>query len=604
MRHWGQLDSEALDAKIEARIIITRLYPYIRPYWRLLLGGFIAMIIVTATGLAVPWLEGMAIDEFIANQDSQGLLGVFIVYIGVQLVAWLGTYYQTWLVALAGQSIIFQIRQQLFAHLQKLSFSFYDRTETGRLMSRVTNDVNSLSELVSSGILNVFNDGLLLAGIMIIMISINWQLALVTFSTLPFMVLLATKFRWRMQRAHHQVRRKIAAVNANLQESIAGVKVTQSFNREGANARSFNTTNEENMSANMQAAQLTSAFGPLVELVAVVGVALVLWFGGVQVRNNALEIGMVWAFLRYTSRFFMPIRDLSQIYNIWQSASVSSQRIFELLDRKPDVEDSPGATTLAEIKGHVQFEDVTFGYDKDQIVLKDINFTANPGQTIALVGPTGAGKTSITNLLARFYDPLGGRILIDGSDIALVTQRSLHRQLGVVLQDTFLFSGTVADNIRFGKPDVSTEEVHDAARIVGAHEFILKLPEGYQTQVQERGSRLSIGQRQLISFARALLVDPKILILDEATSSVDAYTELLIQRALEKLLHGRTAFIIAHRLSTIRKADQILVIDQGQISERGTHQQLLDQGGLYYNLYQMQFKHQESGGEQPGGPKI
>lgn len=592
MRHWGQLDSDSLDAKIEARMIMSRLYPYIKPYWSLLLGGFTAMLLVTATGLIIPWLEGIAIDKYIATQDSQGLLWISLIYLGVQLVSWLGSYYQTWLVSLAGQSIIYRIRQQLFTHLQKLSFSFYDRTETGRLMSRVTNDVNSLSELVSSGILNVFNDGLLLLGIMIIMLRLNWQLALVTFSTLPFMILLATKFRWRMQRAHHQVRRKIAAVNANLQESIAGVKVTQSFNRENANARRFDATNEENMSANMQAAQLTSAFGPLVELVAVVGVALVLWYGGVQVRNNALEVGMVWSFLRYTGRFFMPIRDLSQIYNIWQSASVSGQRIFELLDQDPEVADAPEAYSLEGINGDVMFEDVTFGYDRDP-VLKDISFSVSAGQTIALVGPTGAGKTSITNLLARFYDPLEGRIMIDGTDIAQVTQRSLHSQLGIVLQDTFLFSGSVADNISFGKPNASEDEVIKAAQTVGAHEFILKLPQGYQTQVQERGSRLSIGQRQLIAFARALLVDPKILILDEATSSVDAYTELLIQKALEKLLHGRTAFIIAHRLSTIRKADVILVIDEGRIREQGTHQELLDQGGLYSNLYNMQFKHQE-----------
>lgn len=595
MMHRHGLDAESLDANIEARFIIRRLFPYVWPYRYLLTAALAAMLLVTAGGLFVPLLEGLAIDTYIAQRDTYGLGRIILLYMGVQLAVWLGTYFQTWLVAKAGQSIIYRIRLQLFRHLQKMSFGFYDRIETGRLMSRVTNDVNSLSELVSSGILNVFNDVILLLGIMTIMISINWQLALVTFSTLPFMFLLSTKFRWRMQRAHHQVRRKIAAVNANLQESIAGVRVTQSFSREDENAQRFDSTNEENMAANLQAAQLTSAFGPLVELVAVAGVALVLWFGGVQVRAGAIELGMVWSFLRYTNRFFMPIRDLSQIYNIWQSASVSSQRIFELLDRQPEVADKSNAVEMPGIKGQVRFQNVTFAYQQGPTVLEDINFTVQPGQTLALVGPTGAGKTSIVNLLARFYEPGAGKILIDDTDIAAVSQRSLHSQLGIVLQDTFLFSGTVGENIAYGKPDATEEEIWQAAKLVGAHQFIMKLSQGYQTQVQERGSRLSVGQRQLIAFARAILVDPRILILDEATSSVDAYTELLIQRALVRLLEGRTAFVIAHRLSTIRNADMILVIDQGKIKEQGTHEQLLETDGMYKHLYEMQFTaHQQS----------
>lgn len=596
MRH-GRLDAETLEARIDAKLIIRRLFPYIWPYRYLLMAGLASMLLVTGGNLIAPLLEGQAIDNYIVNKDPSGLLRIILMYLGVQLVIWLGSYLQTWLVSKAGQSIIYRIRQKLFNHLQTLSFRFYDQVETGRLMSRVTNDVDSLNELVSSGIINVFNDILLLAGIMAIMLSINWQLALVTFSTLPFMFLLSTKFRWRMQRAHFQVRRKVAAVNANLQESIAGVRVTQSFSREDENAQRFDTTNEETRSAYLQAAQLTSAFGPLVELAAMGGVALVLWFGGIQVRAGAIEMGMVWSFLRYTNRFFMPIRELSQIYNIWQSASVSSQRIFQLMDRQPEVADSPGARDMPPIQGNVAFDNVTFGYEKGQPVLEEINFTARPGQTIALVGPTGAGKSSIINLLARFYDPWQGKILIDGRDISTFAQRSLHSQLGIVLQDTFLFSGTVAENIAYGHPGASEEQIQAAAKVVGAHQFIIKLSQGYQTQVQERGSRLSVGQRQLISFARAVLVDPRILILDEATSNVDAYTELLIQRALVRLLEGRTAFVIAHRLSTVRNADTILVVDRGKIREQGSHQELLAKDGLYSHFYQMQFKQQETAEE-------
>ncbi|NLY53613.1 MAG: ABC transporter ATP-binding protein [Firmicutes bacterium] len=590
----GRFDEEALDVKVDVQVV-KRITPYIRPYVPHLLAGMFFMLAVSVTGLIQPLLMRRAIDTYITqNKDIAGLTRISLVYLAVYVLNWLCTYWQTYFVSWAGQNIIFNIRQNLFEHLQKLSFNFYDRIEVGRIMSRVTNDVNALSELVSSGILNVINDVFRLVGIIGIMLSLNWRLALLTFTTLPFLVLLATKFRWRMRRAYHEVRRKIATVNANLQESISGIRVVQSFTREDTNAARFDATNAENMQANMQAAQLHSMFGPLVDLVGVVGVAMVLWYGGNLVRTGILTVGTVYAFINYVNQFYMPIRDLAQVYNTWQSATVSIDRIFEVLETEPEVQDAPGAYELPPIDGRVVFDDVTFGYYPERPILHDINLIAEPGQTIALVGPTGAGKSSIINLLSRFYDPQEGSITIDGHDLRDVKLKSLHDQMGIVLQDTFLFSGTIRDNICYGRPDATDEEIYAAARAVNAHEFIMRLPDGYNTEVHERGARLSIGQRQLISFARALICDPRILILDEATSSVDAYTEVIIQQALDRLLEGRTAFVIAHRLSTIRNADKIIVIDQGRIVEQGTHEELLEKpDGLYRLLYEMQYKHQE-----------
>ncbi len=593
-RH-GSFDAEILDVKIDTKVI-KRIAPFLKPYWPHLLAGMVFMLIVSATSLISPLLMRRAIDTYIkVERDMAGLTRISILYLFVYVVNWLCTYWQTYFVSWAGQNIIFSIRQQLFEHLQRLSFNFYDRIEVGRIMSRVTNDVNALSELVSSGILNVVNDLFRLLGIIGIMLAMNVRLSLLTFTTLPFLVLIATKFRWRMHRAYHEVRRKIATVNANLQESISGVRVVQSFTREDTNRAHFDAKNADYMEANMQAARLHSLFGPLVEVVGAVGICMVLWYGGTLVRAGVLTLGTVYAFTSYVTQFYMPIRDLSQVYNTWQSATVSIERIFEVLETEPAVQDAPGALELPPIKGHVVFDKVTFGYSPDRPVLHDICIEAQPGQTIALVGPTGAGKSSIINLLARFYDPQQGSITIDGYELRDVQQKSLHRQLGIVLQDTFLFSGTIRDNICYGKPDASEAEVIAAAEAVGAHEFIMRLPNGYDTEVHERGARLSIGQRQLISFARALICNPRILILDEATSSVDAYTEVIIQKALDRLLEGRTAFVIAHRLSTIRNADKIVVINEGRVVEEGTHEELLAQpDSLYKTLYEMQYRQQES----------
>ncbi len=592
--HHGRFDADAIDVKVDAQVV-RRIWPHVRPYWRFLLAGMFFMLMVSAIRLYTPQLMRSAIDKYIPEGDLAGLTRIALLYVGVYIMSWVGTYGETYCISWASQNIIFDIRQRLFEHLQRLSFNFFDRNEAGRIMSRVTNDVDALTELVSSGIINVVNDVFRLAGIVGILLSMNWRLALLTFLVMPALVLLATKFRTRIRLAYHMVRRKIASVNANLQESISGVRVVQSFSREGTNMEIFDATNAENMQANMQAARLNALFGPAVELVGAAGIFIIILYGGRQVQAGVLTIGTVYAFINYMQQFFMPIRDLSQVYNVWQSATVSVTRIFEILETEPEVKNSPDAIELPDIEGRVRFEGVTFGYDPSQPVLHDIYLSAEPGQTIALVGPTGAGKSSTINLLSRFYDPQEGRITIDGYDLRGVTLESLHDQLGIVLQDTFLFSGTVMDNILYGRPDASEEEAIEAAKAVGAHEFIMRLSDGYQTEVHERGSRLSIGQRQLISFARTLVCDPRILILDEATSSIDAYTELIIQRALEKLLAGRTAFVIAHRLSTIRNADKIVVIDQGRIVEEGTHDELLaKEEGLYQTLYEMQFKHQES----------
>ncbi len=591
----GRFDADSLDVKVDTKVL-RRIAPFLRPYWPHLLAGLFFMLAVSVTGLISPLLMRKAIDTYIkVDKDIAGLTRISIVYLIVYIINWLCTYWQTYFVSWAGQNIIFNIRQELFEHLQRLSFNFYDRIEIGRVMSRVTNDVNALSELVSSGILNVVNDVFRLVGIIGIMLLMNVRLALLTFTTIPLLVLVATKFRWRMHRAYHEVRRKIATVNANLQESISGVRVVQSFTREDANRERFDAKNADYMEANMAAARLNSLFGPLVDVIGAIGVCMVLWYGGTLVRVGVLSLGTVYAFTNYVNQFYMPIRDLAQVYNIWQSATVSIERIFELLETEPEVQDAPGAYEMPPIAGHVVFEGVTFGYYPERPVLHDIYLEGNPGQTVALVGPTGAGKSSIINLLSRFYDPQAGSITIDGHDLRDVQLKTLHSQLGIVLQDTFLFSGTIRDNICYGRPDASDAEVIAAAQAVGAHEFVMRLPDGYDTEVQERGARLSIGQRQLISFARSLICDPRILILDEATSSVDAYTEVIIQKALDRLLQGRTAFVIAHRLSTIRNADKIVVIDDGRVIEEGTHDELLSRAdSLYKTLYEMQYRQQET----------
>jgi len=585
--------------------ILRRLLGYVAPYRLKVLVSAATMVVASLTGLLPPYLLGVAIDRYITAGNLAGLTGVALIYVGVYLVHWLASYWQTYIMSWVGQKAIYAIRRDLFAHFQKLDVGFFQKHPTGVLISRATNDVEAMSELISGGIVEVINDVLTLVGIISIMFFLNVRLAVFSLLILPLVVAVATVFRGRVMIAYRDVRHKIAKMAANLQETISGVRVTQSFVREEANNERFAATNQENYRANMRAAYLFALFVPTVEIVGALGTAIVIWVGGSSVvhglQQAAAAVGAVAgsayltpgeliAFLTYVTRFYQPIRDLVAVYNQTQQATAAAEKIFGIMDTTPAVVDRAGAGEIEPVRGEIEFKDVSFSYVPGEPVLDGISFRAEPGQRVALVGPTGAGKTSIINLLGRFYDPQGGTVLIDGCDVRDVTQSSLRRQMAFVLQDTFLFSGTIEESIRFGKPEATREECVVAARTIGADQFIAKLPEGYDTQVEERGGKLSVGQRQLVSFARALLADPRVLVLDEATSSVDAYTEIIIQRAMGRLLAGRTCIIIAHRLSTVRDADLILVVDDGKIVERGRHADLMDQGGLYRRLYEMQFR--------------
>ena len=583
--------------------VTRRLISYAIPYWHKLLIALVLMLIASAAAVAGPYLVKVALDSGLEAGSLPALRQAVLIYLLAALIQWAATFLRVNIMARTGQAIIYDIRGRLFEHLQQLSLGFYSRYSVGRIITRVINDVGVLREFITWAVLAIARDLFTLVGILAAMLAMDARLSLLTFSVLPIMVAVTVVFRKRARENYRMVRAAISWVNSVLAENINGVRVVQAFSRQQTNFAFYqNDVNQNNLNANLRAARIAAAFPAAIDFLGALATALVVWLGGTAVLgkggplswlgpSNPITPGVLVAFVLYIGRFFDPIRDLSRRYDSFQSTMAGGERIFALLDTPAEVTDASDAVEMPPIQGEVLFENVSFHYiDDPSPVLVDVDLHVEPGETIALVGRTGAGKTTLVKLLSRFHDPTQGRLLIDGQDLRRVAQQSLRSQMGIVLQDPFLFRGTVGENIRFGRLDATQEELETAAKAVGAHDFIRQMSMGYDTPVEEGGIVLSVGQRQLISFARALLANPRILILDEATSSVDTQTELLIQDALAHLLQGRTAFVIAHRLSTVVSADRIVVIQNGRIVEQGTHAELLAGGGYYYQLYRLGFE--------------
>ena len=585
-------DEEVLGKAYDARLM-RRLIGYLRPYRKQVLFALLLLVVDAALETIPPLLTMLAIDRYIAAGNAGGLAVVAGAYV-LTLAVKLGTeFVQALTLQRTGQRIMFDMRMQIFSHLQNLSPSFYDRNPVGRLITRVVTDVDVLNELFSSGLVSVFGDVFTLMGIIVAMLILDWRMALITLMVLPFIAVATGVFRLKARDSYRRVRIAIAKINAFLNEHITGMSVVQLYNREKKSATRFSAINEEHRLANMDSVLAYSWFYPVIELLSSIALGLIIWYGGGRMIQGAMELGALVAFIQYSERFFRPIADLSEKYNILQSAMASSERVFTLLDTPAEVT-SPEIPIRPPVapSGDIEFRNVWFAYAKENWVLRDVSFQVRPGESVAIVGHTGAGKTTVTSLLMRFYDVQKGEILLDGQNIASLDLNYLRRTFAVVLQDVFLFSGTLESNIRLGS-DISHERIVAAARDVNLMPFIDSLPDGLSHQVNERGTTLSVGQRQLLAFARALAHNPQVLILDEATSSVDTETELRIREAIDRLMQGRTSIVIAHRLSTIQKCDKILVMHKGRVREMGTHQELLAQRGLYYKLYQLQYKDQE-----------
>jgi ATP-binding cassette subfamily B multidrug efflux pump len=601
------------DAKpTKAGKTLRRLLIYFRPYWGLL--TLAAALTVTSSLLRLlgPYLTGISVAQFIdpGNQPrpfwlnwvlsrdadrSAGLTVTMLLLLITYLLNWAASAAQFYIMTLVGQQVLVRMRTQIFERIQALSLAFFDRHEAGDLMSRLVNDTGVINQVFSGGIIRLASMSLALIGIPASMLALNWRLALASFVVLPIMGVTTTIFSRRAKMAFRRTRETIGEVSAELQENIAAVREVQAFAREESNVAEFETVNAANRDANVQAQSILSGFSPALDILSTTGLAIVTGFGGylaLAFEPPLASSGDIVSFLMYVNRFYQPVRMIAMLYAQVQAAIAGAERIFELLDTEPDIVDTPDAIALPSLEGRVEFDRVSFAYEQDEPVLQEVSIVAEPGQTVALVGPTGVGKTTLVSLLSRFYDVQGGAIRVDGHDLRQVTRESLRSQMGIVLQDTFLFSGTVMDNIRYGRLDASDEEVVAAAKLANADHFIERLPDGYLTELSEQGRTLSQGQRQLIAIARAVLANPRILILDEATSNVDTRTERLIQQALDQLLKGRTSFVIAHRLSTIRNADQVIALEEGCIVERGTHDTLLAAGGLYAELYNSQFRRQ------------
>lgn len=635
-------EEEKLEKTYDSRLMV-RLLRYARPYLAIILLCIVLLGLIAATDLAQPYIFKVAIDDHLyyaektyvldeetvqyfdgytvddevtvfreerrlfyttddglrtplsentvtalRQEDHQKVVELAFLLVMILLAGLLLNFLQVYLLNYASNRIIMTIRHQIFAHLQRLSQSFFDKQPVGRLVTRVTNDTETLHEMYTSVLVNLFKDVFLLLGIVVIMVRLDVRLALVSFSLIPLVLLATWFFRSRVREAYREVRLRMAKINTSLNENLSGVRTIHVYRQENQQFKQFDSINQSNLAANEKENKISSIFRPMVDLIGSLALALVIYFGGHQVLAGRIEFGVLFAFINYIRQFFQPINNLTEKYNILQSAMASSERIFQLMDKQPEIQDSPVAQTVDSLTGQVSFDHVWFAYNKDEWVLKDIHFSVNPGESIAFVGATGAGKTSLIHLIARFYDIQKGNIRLDGVDIRDLRQEDLRRQIGIVLQDVFLFSGSVADNISLNQGDLNREQITAIAKEVNAHTFIERLPQGYDQPVMERGSNFSTGQQQLISFARTLAANPSILVLDEATAHIDAETEDLIQKSIPRLMEGRTTIAIAHRLSTIQHCDRIIVLHRGEIVETGTHQDLLKKRGYYYRLYQLQ----------------
>ncbi|MCK9862613.1 ABC transporter ATP-binding protein [Paenibacillus sp. ATY16] len=573
---------------------MRRLFIYMKPYTRQLIPVIVAMIIGTITRLTIPALTIVAIDQAIQPESGETSYGKLYLVAGIMvalfIIQWASNQYRIKYTNIIGQKVIYDLRHHLFQHIQKLSFRFYDKRPAGSVLVRVTNDVNALQDLFTNGVVNSLMDCVQLAGIVIILLIWNFKLGLAVMITVPIMFLVSSALRKRIRFAWQDVRKKQSRINSHLNESIQGMKITQAYVQEKENMRFFDNMNAVNVKAWNKASALNQTFGPVIEVTSAIGTFILFWYGSYLIEHQEITVGLLVGFANYVGNFWDPINRLGQVYNQLLVAMASSERIFEFIDEEPTVGELEYAKPLASIRGDVQFDNIVFEYEKGRPALHGISINVKAGQSIALVGHTGSGKSTIINLLCRFYDPVSGVVRIDGQDIRNITLDSLRSQVGLVMQDTFIFSGTIRDNIRYGCLNATDNEIVEAAKAVNAHDFIMSLPDGYDTEVEERGNVLSMGQRQLLSFARALLADPRVLILDEATASIDTETELKIQEALKTLLKGRTSFMIAHRLSTIRNADEIIVLDHGRIVEQGNHEALIKKNGVYNGLIEAQYR--------------